>query len=407
MPSPYAATQITGTVGVDDKLAGKEIRDVDEGLYELVDENNLHPFIAVAAYLKSGRTAKNYKVEWTTKDIFPHWDVVATGFAAGAANTDCTVVVTNADYFKVGDVIEFPEATVAALKTNQAVVTVKSTTTLTIHPVDVAATLGCAVVAAGERVHNLSDASEEYGTMPSIKLVKDVQSYNYVHFMRVPYAVGVFQQGTSQYTGDELAEREDETFKEIKMQFERQAIFGQRGKHTVTAGVKFFMNGIVTTINDAAGDNILDWSAGLTEKQFDSWFVEGPGKFGSATRDWYVSGELLIHIHDWAKSKERILAAGGTGPNKLGLHITKYMAPNGKILNIQQHHMFEESYSSAGLIVDQSNVDMRGFSENGNFQHHTNIQANDVAGQANEWRLISTIVVKRTENHGWMHKGVA
>ena len=404
--SLYAATQITGTVGVDDKLAGKEIRDVDSGLYELVDQNNLHPFIAVAAYLKSGRTAKNYKVEWTTKDIFPHWDVVATGFNAGAADTACSVVITNADYFKVGDVIEFPEATVASGKMNQAVVTVKSTTTLTIHPLDSA--YGVCAVAAGERVHNLSDSSEEYGTMPSIKLVKDVQEYNYVHFMRVPYAVGIFQMGTEQYTGEELAEREDETFKEIKMQFERQAIFGERGKYTATAGVKFFMRGIVSYITNAAGDNILDWSAGLTEKQFDEWFVEGPGKFGSMKRDWYVSGELLTHIHDWAKTKERILAAGGSGgPDTLGLHITKYLAPNGKTLMIQQHHMFEESYSGAGLLVDQTHIDMRGFSENGSFQHHTNIQANDVAGQANEWRLISTIVVKRTETHGWMHKGVA
>lgn len=72
MAAPYAATQITGTVGIDDKLAGKEIRDVDTGLYELVDQNNLHPFIAVMSSMSSGRTAKNYKVEWTQKDIFPH-----------------------------------------------------------------------------------------------------------------------------------------------------------------------------------------------------------------------------------------------------------------------------------------------------------------------------------------------
>ena len=406
MAAPYAATQITGTVGIDDKLAGKEIRDVDTGLYELVDQNNLHPFIAVMSSMSSGRTAKNYKVEWTQKDIFPHWDVVATGFSVGAADTACTVVVTNADYFKVGDVIEFPEATVAAAKINQAVVTVKSTTTLTIHPVDAA--YGCAVVVAGERIHNMSDSSSEYSVMPGIKLVKDVQVYNYVHFMRVPYAVGVFQMGTSQYTGEELDEREEETFKEIKMQFERQAIWGERGKYTdTTYGVKLFMRGIVSWINQADGDNIYDWSAGMTEAQFDEWFIEGPGKFGSMERDWYVSAELLTHVHSWAKSKERILSAGGAKTDSLGLHITRYLAPNGKVLNIQQHHMFEQAYDGAGLIVDHASLDMRGFSENGNFQHHTNIQANDVPGEANEWRLISTVVVKRVEPHGWMHKGLA
>jgi len=69
--------------------------------------------------------------------------------------------------------------------------------------------------------------------------------------------------------------------------------------------------------------------------------------------------------------------------------------------------MFEEAYEGAGLIIDHQNIDYRGFSENGNFQHHENIQANDVAGVANEWRLIATIVVKRTETHAWMHKGIA
>lgn len=284
MPSPYAADQITGFVGVDTDISGKHVRDVDAGFYELVDQNNLHPFIAVAAKLASGRTAKNYKVEWTRKDIFPHWDTVATGFAAGAADTDCTVVVTDADLFKVGDVVEFPEATVAAAKINQAVVTAKSTVTLTIHPIDAA--YGCAVVATGERIHNLSDSSSEYSVMPGIKLVKDTQEWNYVHFMRVPYAAGIFQMGTQQYTGEELTERQDETFKEIKMQYERQAIWGERGKYTdSTYGVKLFMRGIVTSINVADGDNILDISSGLTEAQFDEWFIEGPGKFGSAERE--------------------------------------------------------------------------------------------------------------------------
>lgn len=406
MASPYAADQITGTVGVDDKLAGKEIRDVDRGLYELVDQNNLHPFIAVASSLASGRTAKNYKVEWTRKDIFPHWDVVATGASAGAADTGVTIVITNADYFKAGDVIEFPEATVAASKMNQGIITAKTTTSLTVHPLN--SSYGVSAVAAGERVHNMSDSSAEYSTMPSIKLVKDTQEWNYVQFLRVPYAVGVFQMGTAQYTGEELDEREDETFKEIKMQFERQAIWGERGKYTESGvGVKFFMRGIVTYINEADGDNILDWSGGLTEAQFDEWFISGPGKFGSMERDWYVGAELLTHIHTWAKTKERIVSAGGQKVDTLGLHITRYLAPNGKTLNIQQHHMFEESYEGAGLIVDHAAIDFRGFSKNGNFQHHTQIQANDVAGIANEWRLISTIVVKRTETHGWMHKGIA
>lgn len=401
--SLYAASQIVGTVGVDDKLAGKEIRDVTPGLYELVDQNNLHPFLAVQASTRSGQVAKNYKIEWTQKDIFPHWDVVVTGFSAGAADTDCTVVITNANYFQIGDVIEFPKATVASAKMNQAVVTAKTTVTLTIHPLD--ASYGCAAVAAGEPVHNLSNSAPEYGTMPGIKLVKDTQVYNYIQFLRVPYAVGVFQQNVAQYTGEEVAEREAETFKEIKMQFERQMIWGKRGKYTVSGtGVKFFMRGLVGWIEADAGDNIYDWSGGLTEAQFDEFLIEGPLKFGSMSRDLYASSGFLLNLMGWGKTKERILAGGGTKTDTLGMAITKYLAPNGKILNIQLHHMFEESYEDAALIVDQQYCDLRPYGADGSFTHHTEIQANDVAGIANEWRLISTIKVDRTEPHAWIHK---
>lgn len=401
MAAPYAASQITGVVGVDDVVTGKHVRDVTPGLYELLDENNFHPFVAVQASIASGKRAKNYKMEWTMKDIFPHWDVVATGASAGAADTGVSIVITNADYFKIGDVLEFPEATVAASKINQGVVTAKSTVTLTVHPVDAA--YGLCAVAAGERVHNLSDSSAEYSTMPSIKLVKDVQAWNYVQFLRVPYAAGIFEMGTDQYTGEELDEREDETMKEIKMQFERQCIWGERGAYTETGvGKKLFMRGIARWITESDGDNILDWSAGLTEAQWDEWLIEGPLKFGSPERDLFVSSEFLSQIHSWAKTKERIIKKDGM--DELGLHYTKYLAINGKRLNIFQHHMFEEAYEGAALVVDNNYVDFRPFSKEGAFQHHENIQARDVAGQANEWRIIAGLQLSRVEPHGWIHK---
>ena len=67
-------------------------------------------------------------------------------------------------------------------------------------------------------------------------------------------------------------------------------------------------------------------------------------------------------------------------------------------------HMFEESYEGAALLVDNGFVDFRPFSEQGAFQHHEEIQARDVAGVANEWRIIATQKVSRVEPHGWIHK---
>jgi hypothetical protein len=400
MTDPYAASQITGVIGVDDVVTGKHVRDVTPGLYEQIDENNFAPFVAVQASLANGKRAKNFKFEWTMKDIFPHWDVVATGAAAGAADTAVDVVCTNADYFAVNDVVEFPDSTVASAKINQGVITGKSTTTLAIHPID--SSYGLCATVAGERIHNMSNSSSEYSSMPGIKVVKDVQAWNYVQFFRVPYAAGIFEMGTEQYTGEELQEREDETYKEIKMQFERQCLWGERGAYThATEGKKLMMRGVVRWITAADGENILDWSGGLTQSQFDEWFVNGPGRFGSPERDMFVSTQFNSQVHGWSDTQARII---NEGMDELGLNFIRYKATNGKILNIIQHHMFEESYEGAALIVDNNYVDLRPFSKLGTFQHHEHIENNDIPGQANEWRIIAGVQVSRVEPNGWIHR---
>jgi hypothetical protein len=397
MAAPYAASQITGVVGADSIVTGKQMRDVSKGLFEIVDQNVEAQFLAVQSAISSGITAKNYKIEWFKKDIYPVWDVVATGFSAGAADTACTVVVTNANYFQIHDVVEFPDATVASGKMNQALVTNKSTVTLTIHPLD--ANYGVCAVATGEKIHNLSNSSSEYSTMPGIKLVKDVTEYNYVTFLRVPYAIGIFEMGMAQFTGDEENERETETMKFIKRMYENILIWGQRGKYTESGvGIKLFSRGVQKYL-EADGINTYDWNSGMTEAQWDEWLMENPLKYGSQERDCFFSSDLINKIHSFGKTKERIISHNET----LGLYFTKYRAPNGKILNIFQHQMMEESYEAGGLIVDNAYLDLRGFATEPTFQHHTDIQARDVAGRANEWRIIAGLVVKRTEPHGWLY----
>jgi len=393
MAAPYADTVLTGTLGVDDVLTSKQARDVTKGLYMLYDTNNLAPMTAVLAKIMTGRPAKNYKIEWHKKDIFPHWDTVVTGASAGAT---AQIVITNADYFKVGDVLEFPDASPTSSQTDQVVVTAKSSTTLTLAPVG-ASTI-CAI-ANGSKVHILSDSSEEYSTMPAVKVVKDVSDYNYIHFMRLPYKIGNIQKDMQQYTGPERTERREETNKEIRMMFERQLIFGERDKKSGTTGNKFFMRGMKKFIESGDGNNILDWSAGLTESQLDEYLIEGPCKYGSQRKFWFMSSELFLKVHELAKQKQRIQ---GT-VNYLGLALIRYIAPNGKVLYMIHHHMFEESYEGAGLILDPQYAEIRPYGTQGAFQFHPEIQPNDVAGIADEWRIIASLEVGRTEPHGWQH----
>ena len=392
--SVYAETTIVGALGVDDVNTSKQARDVTRGLYEVYDDNHLAPMLAFSSATARGRVARNYKIEWHKKDLFPRWDVIVTGSALG---TTASIVITNANYFAVGDSLDFPDATwTSGTYTTQGYVYAKSTTTLTIHPVG---ETQLPALVAGTRVHNMSNSSEDYSAMPTSKVVKDDNEYNYIQFMREPFKVGLIQEGMDQYTGSEEEERKNEKGRNIKMSWERQMIFGDRDKKTGPGGETiFFMRGLKKQIEADAGNNILDWSAGLTQSQFNEWLIEGPAKFGSK-KVLYCSSDLFNKIHDLWLAKERTALE----TNVMGVDIMRYRAPGGKIISLVHHHMFEQAYEGAGILVDHMFADLRPYSKNGAFQYHPDIQAPDIAGMANEWRIIASMEWGRSEPHAWIH----
>lgn len=405
MPMPYAATAISGTLGVEDVLSGKQIRDVTKGLYMIVDDNHLAPFVAITAKnaISRGPVAKNPYFEWTRKDIFPCWSAAITSDTAGTTSS-FNITSGEGSFFKVGDVVEFPEMAISSTTTRVFYLTTVATDTLTFGPVGFQAgtttALTCPAVNVGMKLHRIADASDEYSVMPTRKVVQDVQETNYIQFLRVPYVIGNLEMEMAQYTGPERAERRAETLREIKMEFERVLIWGERGYIAGSTGRKYFSRGLKSFLTVAAGDNLLDWSGGLTEAQLDEYLIEGPCKYGSQRKFWFMSSDLFLKVHSIAKAKERIVS---TKINSMGLAVSEYVAPNGKILYMHQHYMFEEGYEGAGLIVDPDYIKIRPYGSQGVVKLHEEIQAPDAAGIADEWRIIAGLQVDRTEPHGWQY----
>ncbi len=404
--SVYAANQITGTIGTEDVLAGKQVKDMDNALHMVYDDNALAPMVAVTGKTRAiskGKVAFNPKFEWLRKDLFPRWTAAVADAAAGATSS-FDVTSGEGDFLKVGDVVEFPEMVITSATTRVCYVTSVSTDTIGLSPVgfqtDGSTALTIPAVTTGMKLHILSDASDEYSTMPTAKSVLDTEEHNFVQFLRVPYIIGNIQLDQKNYSGPERAERRAEMLREIKMGWEKCLIWGERGYIAGSAGRKYFTRGLKSYITLAAGNNILDWSGGLTEGQFDEYLVEGPCKFGSQRKYLFVSSDLFLKIHEWAKNKERIVS---NKINSLGLAIIEYLAPNGKRLFIHQHHMFEEGHEGAGLIVDPQYIKIRPYGSQGVLKLHEEIQANDAAGIADEWRILAGLQVDRTEPHGWIH----
>jgi hypothetical protein len=404
-----ATTVLTGALGVEDVLAGKDILDVTPGLQHLYKD--ISPLFRVFNALPKGPTATNEKIIWTQKDLVPKWDTLTTDVGASASAGATVTLIPTGDgtsktaHFGVYDLVEVPGRPESSGYSNIGrVTTVTANTSIVVDPIgwvsDSIAGTEKKFVATfiGDEIHRISNASEEYSQKPAMKVTKDVQAWNYIQFLRAPYIVGNINMDKKKYTGPERAERREETYKDVRIQAEDLLIHGKRYYVDGTNGRQFFMQGIKRYLVDGAGDNLLtNWSAGLNESQLDEYLVKGPGMYGSTTKLWFLSSDLFLKINELAKNKERIMGQ----VEKFGLTFTKYLAPDNVTYLMYRHHGFTNAYAGAGLIVDPMYARIRPYGTQGTMRLLTNIQENDRAGIADEWQIIFSLEVDRIEPHGW------
>lgn len=406
------ADVLTGTLGVEDVLSGKKVRDVTPGLQELYPD--ISPLFKVFNALPKGRVATNEKVEWTTKDLIPRWAYLTTDVGeSSSAGATVTIIPAHSEggsadteRFKVGDVVEVPGRSDSGTTHSNigAVTTVTEDTSIVVDPIgwasnDESTDLKFVATLTNDKVHVLSDASEEYSQKPAMKVTKDAQVFNYIQFLRAPYIIGNIQMDAKNYTGPERAERREETYKDIRIQAEELLVHGRRYYKDGTNGRQFFMGGIKRYITEGAGDNVLsNWSAGLEEADWDEYLVKGPGMYGGKRKLLFASADLFLKINSFAKSKERVMGK----VNMFGLEFTQYLAPDNVTYLMYKHDLFKEEYAGAGLIVDPTAIKLRPYGSQGSMRQLTNIQENDRAGIADEWQIIFSTEVSRFEPHGWI-----
>lgn len=396
MPT-YAGSVIVGDIGESEVLAGKQVRDVTKGFFMTYEKNQNYPLLALqqAAVQTAGvnMRARNLKKEWTLKDFFPRWDTVS---AITSGNGTATIVLTptNIDYFRVGSTVMFFGGSGGA--TVYGVVTAK-TTTITVESI----TGGLLpTIAAGNRIYRYSDSFTELSTLPTPLNVKDSQEYNYPQFMRAPVTIGIFEKGTQQYTGDEEMERKEEQDLEIRMNFERNLLWGERGKKTINSKTAVFMRGVGRYTEVLGGDNVLSWDGvNLTQSQWDDWLMEAT-KYGSQTKIMPVSGTLFRKIHSFSETKQRMEIAASVEGNRgrtIGINLINYMTPEGKILKLVRHHLIEEEHEGWGQIIDLPFLDVMPFADHALFEYHEGVNDPDLAGKSNEFWSIGTLQVRRPE----------
>jgi len=407
-PTTYSGT--TGVLGIANVNTDKFVRDVTPGLQRKY--KNIDPLFRIVNAIPQGKTAYNPKVEWITKDLNVRWAYLTTAVAAStAAGATVTLIPAHTEggsadteRFVVGDVVEVPSRAANGTSTTNIgrVATVNADTSIVVDPIgwasnDESTSLKFIATYTNDKIHLLANAQDEYSQKPIPKVPISVSQFNYIQFLRVPYIIGNILLDQKEYTGTEREERREDTYREIRIQAELNCIFGERYYLTGTSGRKYFMSGIYRYIFDGAGSNIYaGWEGGMTEADWDDFLVKGPGFTGSNRKLLFASSDLFLKINSFAKTKERVQ---GT-INMFGIEFTKYLAPDNKVYLMYHHHLFVEDHSGFGLIVDPAYIKNRPYGTQGTMQLATNIQENDRAGIADEWRIIHSLEVSRFEPHG-------
>ena len=400
-----AATVLTGTLGVEDVNSAKQVRDVSKRLH--YKYMNLGPITALLMKMPKGETAKAPKVEWLRSDKLPRWDAVVTGAAATTGSNTAEIVVTNISYFKLGDTVEIADLSYSTTQTNVGVITTHTTATSTIALTPVGwqsnlAATACTfpAIAAGMRIHILTDSSEEYSQSPAMKVLQVENEWNNIGFKRAPFIVGNIQMDQENYSGPERKQRKKETHDDIRIQFEEDLFHGERYHRDGSNGRQFFMRGFKRFLRQGGGVNVWQYGGNFNEASLDEALLKGPcqAAIGSQTRFWFMGNDLFLKVLAIGKAKERIIGQ----QTILGQNFTIYLAPGGIKIYMTVHHLMTDVYSGAGLLIDPTRARIRPYGTQGVFRYLEGIQENDRAGVKDEWQIIGSLEIDRIDPHMWV-----
>lgn len=384
----FAATgPANGKAGNTRNILGDRVVVEMENVIAQLDPNAA-PFTVMLMRMAK-ETVSNPKFEWMEDEFAPRWDAVNN--AAGYNNAATAIVVDNAVYFTVRDLVQVPRTKEVMLVTAINL----DTNTLTVRRGH-GETAALAIV-DNDPLQIIGNASPEGAKARPINQRVQVPQFNYTQIFRTTFGVTETLKSTKLYGGSELDYQRKKKGVEHKIDMERAFLFGERLEDLTNYDhplrtTRGLMGWIKTNVKNMNAQQ-------LTEKEFDN-FAEMAFDKGSETKILLASKSLLSAISGWAKDKLQI----EQGEKTYGLHIVKYITPHGTF-KIVPHKLFTGAeYGKYGVAVDLKDIKMSTLKGRAT-KLKTNIQDNDEDKQKDEYITEAGLKVKLEQDHaiikGW------
>lgn len=313
--------------------ANRRVRDVESRIHYL--DPDAAPFTLILSKAQK-QTVSAPKFEWMEKELPPAWDQVNNG--AGYTAGDTAIVVDNAAYFSVGDVVKVAR-TGENLRVS-AVTTGTNTITVERSVGDASGTNAAALVDNDDLVI-IGSAYAEGSPLGLEKSHIEAFKHNYTEIFRMPFGETGTSMATNYYTGKVRPELRAQKAIEHKLQLERTALFGERNIDTTstnnprryTGGALYFLT-----------DNIVDAGGTLTYDEIQNWIATLSTH--TATGDNYllmVSSRIASVFDMLAKGSLQIVPSTKT----FGVSVKQWVTSNGSF-NIVRHRLLDSGPSTFG-----------------------------------------------------------
>jgi len=368
----FAEPRDTGNV-----LQDRRVVDMSDEIALL--EPSKTPLITLTKRLNK-RVATNPEFNWLEDELGARWDAVNQ---ANEASVGTSVVVDNASYFAVDDIVKVP-------RTGEVMrVTAVDTATNTLTVVRGYGTTTAALLVDNDPLVIIGNAIREFSSAPTIKDKQEVKKTNYTQIFRTPFGVSRTLDKSKMYGGKDIAYLRKKKGIEHAVDIERAFLFGEPKEDLTGDTPRRTTGGVLYWITT----NVVDVGTSLTEVAFEEW-CETVFRYGSDTKLLLASARLVSVINQWAAGKLQTVPKDKT----YGIAVQQYLSAHGE-LYIVKHHLLEGNiYGKMGIALDMDKLAYRPL-QGSDTKLKLNIQNNDEDGEKDEYITEAGLELKNEKCH--------
>lgn len=309
-----------------------------------------------------GRYAKISAVTGTTGDI--------TLTVSGAGTSSAYI-------FTVGDVVKN-----ATTGENFLVATVASATTITAVTAGRGfGTTAAATPVAGQSLFIVGNVNEENGGARNVNSTQVSPQTNYTQIFKTSIAVSNTQKASKLYGGADLPYQRAKKGTEHALDIERAFWFSEKKSDTTTGGTQgqiMRSTGGILEFLDAGNGYVQNQGGPLTAPDMNTFLREG-FTYGHSTKVLFAGGVVVQAINEISRGQLQTKV----GDSTYGVKINNWQTAFGSV-NVVHNPLFVEDYAGYAFLLDMDSFAYR-FMEGRDTKLETNIQANDLDGQVDQY----------------------